>query len=146
MLKTVSFLIVLLLLFLLPACFYSDTEIYFVEPVPGDPANISVSTNLDSIYNPQVNDSLEVIYTVDIEGGELYYMYAGIGSTPIYESDSTFGSFWIQSRLKDTLSVDTLLMDFYYSSNSNSLADRVGYEALVESLKIAIAFDLLEAK
>ena len=138
----ISIFFAALLLSGLPACFYSDLEVYYVEPIPGDPPLLSVSTNLDTLYNPPVNDSLEVIYQVEIAGGELYYVYAGAVSTLVFESDNTYGSFWIKPSLADTSGVDTLYMEFYYSSNSNSLADKAGYEALIEYLKFAIYFNL----
>ncbi len=144
--RLITILSVALLLSGLSACFYSDLEMYEVEPIPGDPPVFSASTNLDSLYNPPVNDSLEVIYQVEIEGGEFYYVYADVGNTMIFESDSTYGSFWINSYLADSSGVDTLYMGFYYSSNSNSLASNVGYEPLVEYLNIAIDFNQGGAK
>jgi hypothetical protein len=138
----ISIFFAALLLSGLPACFYSDSLIYEVEPVPGDPPILSVSTNLDTLHNPPVNDSLEVIYQVEIAGGEFYYVYAEVASSPVFESNSTHGSFWINPDMADYLGVDTLLMEFYYSTNSNSLADKVGYEALIEYLKFAIDFNL----
>ncbi len=135
-----------MLLLGLPACFYSDSNTYYVDPVAGDPPLLSVFTNLDTLYNPQVNDSLEVIYQVEIEDGEFYYVYADVGNTAIFESDSSDGSFWISSVLADSSGVDTLYMEFYYSTNSNSLADKLGYEALAEIRKFAIDFNLEGAK
>ncbi len=143
--RYISIVIFVLLLSGLEACFYSDIEIYGVDPVPGDPPVFSVSTNLDSLHNPDVNDSLEVIYQVEISGGELYYLYADVGSTQVFESDSTAGSFWILPSFADSSGIDSLYMEFYISSNTNSLADMVGYEALVEYMSIAINFNL-EAK
>jgi len=136
----ISIFFAALLLSGLPACFYSDSEVYYVEPIPGDPPLLSVSTNLDTLYNPPVNDSLEVIYQVEIAGGELYYVYAEVASSPVFESNSTHGSFWINPGMADYLGVDTLLMEFYYSTNSNSFSDRIGYEAQVDTLKYAINF------
>lgn len=131
------------LLFLgLRACFYSDSSLYEVEPIPGDPAILSVSTNLDTLQNPPVNDSLEVIFQAVVEGGEYYYVYADVVNTTIFESDSSYGTFWINPALADSSGVDTLYMEFYYSSNTNSLADKVNYEAAVETLKYAIDFNL----
>ena len=135
-----------LLLSVVPACFYSDSEMYEVEPIPGDPPLLTVSTNLDSLHNPPVNDSLQVSYHVDISGGDFYYVYADIVQTAIFESDSINGSFWIDRSLADSAGVDTLYMEFYHSSNSNSLADRVGYEALVEYLKFAVDFNLEDTR
>lgn len=126
----------------LPACFYSDSDTYYVEPLPGDPPLVSIWTNLDTLYNPPVNDSLEVNYRVEIEGGEFFYIYADVVQTTIFESDSSAGTFWINSMLADSAGVDTLQLEYYYSSNSNSLADKVGYEALTETLKYAIDFNL----
>ena len=144
--RYISIFIVILLLSGLGACFYSDTKIYEVEPIPGDPPVFSVNTNLDTLYNPPVNDSLEVIYNVEISGGELYYLYADVGSTSIFESDSTSGSFWIYPSLADSSGIDSLYMEFYYSSNSNSLADKAGYEAIIEYLSYAIDFNLEDKK
>jgi hypothetical protein len=135
-----------IIILLMPSCLYSDSELYQVEPVPGDPPVISVYTNLDTLVNPAVNDSLEVIYDVEIEGGDLYYVYAEIASTQIFESDSIHGSFWINHSLAEVTGLDTLLMDFYYSSNSNTLADIVGYEALIKHLKFMVDFNLEVAK
>lgn len=144
--RYISIIIVALLLSGLEACFYSDLEMYEVEPTPDDPPVFAVSTNLDSLQNPDVNDSLEVIYRVEISGGELYYLYADVGSTQIFESDSTAGSFWILPSFADSSGIDSLYMEFYISSNSNSLADEVGYEALVEYLSIAVNFNLEATK
>ena len=127
---------------LLPSCFFTDSELYQVEPVPGDPPVISVVTNLDTLVNPAVNDSLEVIYNVEIEGGDLYYVNAVISGAQIFESDSIYGSFWITSLMSAVTGMDTLYIDYYYSSNSNTLADIVGYEARIKQVKIAVDFNL----
>ncbi len=139
--KALITLMAVTLVFLLPACFYSDPEIFEVEPVPGDPPVFSVSTNLDSLDHPPVNDSLELIYQVEISGGEFYYVYAEIAGNPVFESDSAFGLFWIYPEMADSTGVYTLYMDFYYSSNSNSLAARIGYEALVDHFNIPLDFN-----
>ena len=144
--KFIPILFAALLLAGLPACFYTDSEMYYVEPVPDDPPVRSVATNLDTLHNPQVNDSLEVIYQVEVSGGEFYYVYADVASSTVFESDSTYGSFWITSYMADSLGVDTLYMEFFYSSNSNSMADKLGYEVLLDYLKIAIDFNLQGAK
>jgi hypothetical protein len=122
-------------------CIYSDSDMYFVEPVPDDPPQISVHTNLDTLYNPQVNEGLEVEYQVEISGGELYYVYAQLAQSLVFESDSSHGAFWIIPIMADSAGIDTLYMSFYYSSNSNSLADKFGYEALVEYLDFALDFN-----
>jgi len=137
-----SILLFTLLLAGLPACIYTDSTLYFAEPIPGDPPLISVSTNLDSLLNPPVNDSLELVYQVEISGGDFYYLYADVGSSTVYESDSDSGSFWITPDLVTSPGIDSVYMEYYYSSNSNSLADKLGYEVLVKYLNIAIDFNL----
>jgi hypothetical protein len=134
--------VVALLLSMLPACFYSDSEMYKVNPVPGDPPIVSITTSLDTLTSsPPVNDSLEVIYEVEIEGGEFYYMYAVIANNLAYESESIYGSFWVKPSMADKPGVDTLYLDFYYSSNTNSLADIVKYESLMQTLAFALDFN-----
>lgn len=137
---SIQILITAMLLTAFPACFYNDAEVYFVEPLAGERPLITVSTNLDTLGNPQVTDSLYVKYFTEITGGELYYMYGGLAGNLIFESDSLLGSFWITLSMADSAGIDTLYLEFYYSSNSNSLADKLGYEALVEELKYAIDF------
>ena len=44
---------------LISACVYTNSGTYYVDPVPGEPPTISVSTNLDTMYDPRVIDSLE---------------------------------------------------------------------------------------
>lgn len=127
-------------------CFYSDSEMFYVEPVAGDPPVITVSTNLDTLYNPQVNDSLEVEYLVEVSGGEFIYVYAGLAGSLIYESDTSQGAFWITPYMADSAGIDTLYMEFYYSSNTNSLADKLGYEARFKDLEFALDFNLGAAK
>jgi len=137
---SIHILLTVMLLTAFPGCFYTDSDVYFVEPLAGDPPLISVSTNLDTLSDPQVSDSLYVEYITEISGGELYYMYAGLAGSVIFESDSILGSFWITTSMADSAGVDTLYLQFYYSSNSNSLADKLGYEALIKGLKYPIDF------
>jgi hypothetical protein len=125
---------------LLSACIYSDSDIYKVDPVADDPPVVSVVTNLDTLLNPRVNDSLEVIYELSIADGELYYVDAKVSDWTVHSSDTTHGSFWIYPTQSDETELDTLYMVFYYSSNTNTLADVAGYEALTTRLKYAIDF------
>ena len=144
--RSIYTLLAIVLLVLPQACFYSDSELYRVDPVPGDPPVCSMTTNLDTLYHPAVNDSLQVSYQVEIESGELYYLYAVIANTAVYDSDTTHGSFWIYPELATDSGVDTLFIDLYYSTNSNSLADQVGYEAILETVKFAVDFNLEDKK
>ena len=124
----------------IPSCFFTDSETYYVDPIAGDPPQILVHTNLDTLYNPPVSDSLQVSYKVEISGGDFYYVYADIVNTTIFASDSIEGTFWITGSMADSAGVDTLYMEFYYSSNSNSLGDKTGFEALSEILTFAVDF------
>ena len=126
----------------LPACFYSDTDMYLVEPVPGEPPVLTVTTNLDTLVDPVVDDSLEVRYLAEVSNGKFYYLYADLAGSTIYESDSTEGEFWITPYMADSSGIDTLYMEFYFSTNSNSLADQLGYEAQFKTLTFAIDFNL----
>jgi hypothetical protein len=125
---------------LLSACHYSDSEWYNVEPLGDDPPVVSVASNLDTLYQPRVNDSLQVIYEVSIINGELYFMEAVLSDQIVHTSDTTDGSFWIYPSQSSETGLVNLNMDFYYSSNTNSLADIVGYEARTISMQYAIDF------
>jgi hypothetical protein len=124
----------------IPSCIFTDSETYYVDPIPGDLPQILVSTNLDTLYNPPVKDSLQVSYLVNISGGDFYYVYADIVNKTIFESDSMEGTFWITGSMAESAGVDTLYMEFYYASNSNSLGDKTGFEALSEILTFAVDF------
>lgn len=139
-------IIAVLLLSGISGCFYSDTELFYVQPVAGEPPLITISTSLDTLHNPPVNDSLEVEYLVEVTGGEFFYVYADLAGSVIYESDTSQAAFWITPYMADSAGIDTLYMEFYYSSNTNSLADKLGYEARVKDLKFALDFNLAAAK
>ena len=122
------------------ACMYSNDGVNTVNPVPDDPPVVWATTNLDSMDNPVVYDSLKVVYDISIQNGELYILDVLVGNVPVYESDTTMGSFWIYSYDAEVPGIDTLRMNIYYSSNTNSLADVLGLEARNIGLKYAIDF------
>lgn len=123
------------------ACTYSDYGVYKVDPISDDPPVISMTTSLDSMESLIVSDSLEVSYEISIQNGELYIMHVLVGDLPVYASDTTQGSFWIYGYDAQVPGIDTLWMNVYYSSNTNSLADVLGLEALDLGLKYAIDFN-----
>ena len=134
------------LIFLLPlsACFFTDSEIYEIIPVADDPALLTVVSNLDTLFHPLVGDSLEVFYSASIVNGELYFMEALFSEEIFFASDSLEGSFWIYAS--QSTGLDSLVLDFYHSSNTNTLADLTGYEAGITSQSYAIDFGGEEPK
>ena len=139
--KKIHLLFLLGFIAFISACLYSEKGIYEFEPIPDDPPVISVTCNLDTIDNPTVIDSLEVIYELVIQNGDLYYVDALVGNLPVYDSDTSKGSFWLYPNHVQVPGVDTLYIDVYYSSNTNSLGDISGAEALDVNLKYAIYFN-----
>jgi hypothetical protein len=128
------------LIALIQGCMYTDYGHYYVEPIADDPPIIVARTNLDTLSNPVVEDSLEVIYDIDIQNGELYYLDAQVIDRRVYDSDSTEGSFWLYPNDVQMPGIDTLKMIIIYSSNTNTLGDVLGVEALELHLKYAIDF------
>jgi len=138
--KAILILISFATLSLLNACFFTDSEIYRVDPVADDPPIVSVLSNLDTLINPRVNDSLLVSYEVAVENGEFYLMEAMVSEGIVHSSDTAYGSFWVYPSQSDETDLDTLFMEFYHSSNTNTLADRTGWEARITMRKYAIDF------
>ena len=128
----------LLSLLMMSACYFVDKEIYEVDPVAGDPAIVTVVSNLDTLPQAPVGDSLEVFYSVNMENGELFFMEALLSDEILYTSDSIEGSFYVYPF--QSAGVDSLFLDFYHSSNTNTLADKIGYEARITSRSYAIDF------
>lgn len=124
----------------LGSCYYTDRDINYVEPVPGDPPILTVITSLDTLAEPEVVDSMLIRYEVVVENGEFYLMQAYVGNVLLFASDSVENNFWLFTDDVPYLGTDTLYMDFYYSTNSNSLADLVGAEAYIEQLVYGIKF------
>jgi hypothetical protein len=122
------------------ACVYTESGIYEVDPVPGEPPVISVTTNLDTLMDPVVTDTLEIAYEVLIENGEFYLAEAYIVNQQVYYADTTKGSFLLYRNMVYEPTTDTLYFNFYYSTNSNSLADIFNLEAHVIKLKYPITF------
>lgn len=132
--------VVLGIVCLINACSYSDDAIYRVDPVPDDPPVVYATTSLDSMENPVITDSLEVEYDISIQNGEIYLLDVTLGNESLYQSDTTNGSFWIYAYDSELPGIDTMRMNIYYSSNTNSLADKLGIEARDLGLKYAIDF------
>jgi len=124
----------------LGSCYYTDRDIYFVEPVPGDPPALTVATSLDTLSEPEVVDSMEIRYEVAVENGEFFLLQAYVGNVLLFASDSVENNFWLFTADVPYPGLDTLYMDFYYSTNSNSLADIVGAEANISHLAYGITF------
>jgi len=152
--KTAFHLLMIAMLTLVAAgCSYSDPDIYYVEPIPGDSARLVVNTNLDSIDNAEVIDSLLFKYRAEIEGGELYAAQGKVEDQPLYiyyanyDPDTLSGpyilsdSFWIMQDLQAGPGISKLQFSIYYSSNTNSLADAVGLEAHVLNLEYTITLE-----
>jgi len=127
--------------FLLGGCFFNDNAFYEVDPLPDDPPELSVVTSLDTLESPRVNDSLKVSYELSILNGTFYFMVSLVDEATVHASDSSSGSFWIYPTQSQTEGIDTLYMNFYHSSNTNTLADLAGYEASITSLKFAMDFN-----
>lgn len=139
--KRIIIIVLVLFVILLDACVYSESGIYYTEPIPGDPPSFSVTTNLDTIPEPSVADSLEVIYDAEIANGEFYQVEAYILDELVFNSDTTDGSFLIYTTDVEVPGVDTLSIYFFYSTNSNSLADIFDLEYNYTQLDYAINFE-----
>lgn len=143
--------LVVLVTWLTPGCTYSDPNIYYATPVPGDSATVAVTTNLDDIDTAIIVDSLLFKYEVEIAGGDLYFLEATIGYfllyqfLPEYDPDTITGgyiladSFWIPEVVIADTGLSSMIFTIYYSSNTNSLADKVNIEADILNLD----FDLM---
>jgi hypothetical protein len=125
------------------ACSYTTSGDFFVEPLAGKPATIAVSTSLDTLESPVLADSLELVYEVELWNGELYYVECLLEDLLVYDSITAGGSdtifdyfyladtFMVTPALEMDSGVYSLYMNFYYSTNTNSLADIYGLETVV---------------
>lgn len=146
-------LIIALLTLAVAGCSYTDSDIYYAEPIPSDSARVKVITNLDTIDNAEIIDSLLFKYSAEIEGGELYATQAKVDGQSLYlyysnyDPDTLTGpyilsdSFWIMQDLQASPRINTLDFSIYYSSNTNSLADVIGVEAHVLELEYTITLE-----
>jgi len=123
------------------SCIYSESGIYYVEPIPGDPPSIWVSSNLDTVAEPLLIDSLEVTYEAEVENGAFYGLETYYLNEQVYISDTSSGSFWINPGWMQLSGIDTLYLYFFFSTNTNSLANVLEVEYNVVSLKYAITYE-----
>jgi len=133
-------------------CIYSSNELYTVEPVPGVPPTVFATASLDTVDANPYTDSLMVSYEISVNGGELYYVeslieqYSIYEYLPDYDPDTLHGpyvqadSFWLAVAVPPDSGIYTLYLDFYYSTNTNSLGDILGVEANVLTLEFLIDF------
>ena len=112
---------------LMAACTYNDSEDYIVDPLPGEPATISVSFNLDTIEYPDLSADQEVIYEAELWNGELYYVECLLENLLVYdsitagESDTVFDYFYLTDTFAIAPAIEldsgaySLYINFYYS-------------------------------
>ena len=144
--KNIAFLFLTGLFTMFHACTYSDSDFFYVDPVPGDPPEIWITTNLDSIVNPTVTDSLEVSWEVEVINSDFYQLEAYIEEQMVFNTDTSNGTFWVTPAWVTDPGVDTLYLYFFFGTNSNSLADLVNLEYDWVTLKYPIQFEMEEAK
>lgn len=136
--RTALRFLTLLSLFSLSACYFVDKEVYEVEPVADEPSVVRVISNLDTLFHPPVGDSLEVFYSLTVENGEFFFVEALVSEEIFYASDSIEDSFYVYPF--QSAGIDSLFLDFYHSSNTNTLADKSGYEARISRRSYALDF------
>jgi hypothetical protein len=146
----VQILVTALLTLVVFGCSYTDPDIYYVEPIPGDSVTVVVTTNLDTVELAQINDSLLFTFRAEIEGGKFYAAQASVENQLIYanfteyDSDTIIGpfvltgSFWIKQDLDAGPGVSSMLLEIFHSANTNSLADVLGIEVDIFELEYAI--------
>jgi hypothetical protein len=73
-------------------CVYNTSEQFFVQPVPDEPAEILVTTSLDTLDQPAATDSLdlEIEYTIEIRNGKPYIVDCWLEDYHLYEVDVIF--------------------------------------------------------
>lgn len=144
---------VLILLLSVTSCEYISQDIHYVEPEAGTEPLLLPLTNLeaDSVY--VVRDSMLVAYEVFLNAGELYYIEASIGNLvhyshwPSYDPDTSgtwpvaADSFYLEDVFHLDSGLHTLYMDFYHSTNSNSLADMLSLEYEMYTLEYQIILE-----
>lgn len=130
----------LLIACVVQSCIYNENDIYFNEIDISHLPVITIQLNLDSLDTPTVNDSLEVLFNISVEGGELYWTRFVISDSIVYANDTASDRFWLTSGLVVGPGTYTLEMDAFYSSNTGSLADIIGIEALMKSKYYEIRF------
>jgi hypothetical protein len=133
--------LILIFLLVLASCSYSDPEMYYAEPVPGDSTSVVLTTSLDTVEDAVVIDSLLFSFRAEVEGGKLYFTEASMGNISLYQNDANYDpdtltesyvladSFWLSRLIPVPQGENSMFLTLYYSSNTNSLADKVGLEA-----------------
>ena len=115
------------------SCVYSENDLYFNYIIPGEPPTLSIITNLDTLNAPSVTDSLKVLYEISVDSGKFLWTRFLLEDSLIFDSDTAKSGFWLKSEMVNESGMYTLTMEAYYSTNSGSLADKMGIEALRET-------------
>ena len=145
-----SLFIILLLGISSAGCYYSNDDVYTVNPVPGNPPVITATTNLDTLIDPTLGDSLLVTYRIEIDNGKLYFIeslvdnYQVYGLSLNYNSDTVdlpfvvIDSFWVPGALPLNPGIYPLYLVYYFSTNANNLADILSVESNYNELEYEI--------
>lgn len=118
------------LMVLTTSCFYVESEIYPTDIVSDYNPTITFSSNIDTINDLSVTDSLLFRYTVAIDTGTLYFSDLYLGNLQLMRSDTTSDSIWIlPDYVAENGDYDLTLVS-YFKSFSGSLADIMNAEFL----------------
>ena len=122
------------------SCEYSENGIYYHNVIPGNPPSITIKTNLDTMEAPSLIDSIMISYEIKVDSGEFIWSRFLLSDVLIFNSDTATNSFWLRYEMANDSGMQELTMEAYYSTNSGSIADVAGIEALKESIVYDIWF------
>ncbi len=117
--------VIILLLF--SGCIYQTNDYYFYNVVAGDEPILSFSSNLDTV-SEAITDSLFVDYEASVDVGYIYQVIFYFDDSLVYSQDTITNTFWINPSFVDSSGTYDLDLLLYYSTNTGSLADKLGGE------------------
>ncbi len=123
-------IVFIFLIILTASCFYTETDRYPTDIISEYNPKITFSSNIDTIKDITVTDSLLFSYKVAIDTGSLYFSDVYLGNLHLVRSDTTSDSLWIYPGYVNNNGDYELTLVSYFKSYSESLADIMNAEFL----------------
>lgn len=123
--------IILLLVFTVHSCIYTDNSSYFEEIEPDYNPTVRITSNFDTIDSITIVDSLLFRYEISIDTGTLYFADLFLENQQLFRSDTLVDSLWFYPEYIYDGETYDITLRAYYRSYTGSLADAFNAEFLL---------------
>ena len=131
---------ILLLMFTVNSCFYTDNSSYYAEIEPDYNPKVSITSNFDTIDSITIVDSLLFRYEISIDTGTLFFADLFLDNQQLLRSDTVADSLWFYPDYISSGETYDITLRAYYRTYTGSLADALDAEFFLSDTVWTVQF------